>query len=70
VGIPDEHLARIFEPFFSTKQAGKGSGLGLWVSDGIVRSHGGDVKVRSQPGRGTTFTISLPIGGPPPNAQG
>jgi PAS domain S-box-containing protein len=67
-GIAEEHMSRIFQPFFSTKQDEKGSGLGLWVSEGIVRSHGGDIKVRSQVGRGTTFTISLPIGGPSADA--
>jgi len=68
LGIAEENVAHIFEPFFSTKQE-KGTGLGLWVSNGIVRSHGGDIKVRSRPGRGTTFTITLPIDGPPPDAQ-
>ncbi|HEY3078821.1 MAG TPA: ATP-binding protein [Chloroflexota bacterium] len=63
-GIAEEHLPHIFEPFFSTKE-GKGTGLGLWVSYGIVQSHGGNIRVRSRPGRGTTFTISLPINGPP-----
>ncbi|MGH2451919.1 MAG: ATP-binding protein [Candidatus Limnocylindria bacterium] len=64
MGIPEEHLSHIFEPFFSTKQ-GKGTGLGLWVSSGIVNAHGGSLQVRSVPGRGTTFTMTLPIGGPP-----
>ena len=68
LGIAEENVAHIFEPFFSTKQE-KGTGLGLWVSNGIVRSHGGDIKVRSRPWRGTTFTITLPIDGPPPDAQ-
>jgi signal transduction histidine kinase len=63
-GIAEEHMSQIFQPFFSTRRDEKGSGLGLWVSDGIVRSHGGDIKVRSQPGSGTTFTISLPVEGP------
>jgi signal transduction histidine kinase len=67
-GIAEDIMPRIFQPFFSTKQDERGSGLGLWVADGIVRSHGGTIKVRSRPGRGTTFTISLPIGGPAPNA--
>jgi signal transduction histidine kinase len=63
-GIPDELLAQIFEPFFSTKP-GKGTGLGLWVSQGIVQSHGGTMRVRSRVGRGTTFMITLPVQGPP-----
>src|SRR5438876_1236494 len=61
--IPDDVMAQIFEPFFSTKP-GKGTGLGLWVSQGIVQSHGGTMRVRSRVGRGTTFTITLPVGGP------
>src|SRR5256884_3157028 len=62
-GIPDDLLAQIFEPFFSTKP-GKGTGLGLWVSQGIVQSHGGTMRVRSRVGRGTTFMITLPVQGP------
>jgi len=67
-GIPDELIARIFEPFFSTKR-GKGTGLGLWVSQGIVQSHGGTMRVRSRVGRGTTFMITLPVQGPPSDAR-
>jgi signal transduction histidine kinase len=63
-GISEEHLRHIFEPFFSTKGEGKGTGLGLCVSQGIVQQHGGQMKVRSRTGRGTTFTIALPLGGP------
>ena len=63
VGIPPEVQGRIFDPFFSTKEIGKGTGLGLAISYGIVKDHGGDILVRSQPGQGTTFTIYLP---PPP----
>jgi signal transduction histidine kinase len=62
-GIADEMVAQIFEPFFSTKP-GKGTGLGLWVSQGIVQNHGGTLRVRSRVGRGTTFTITLPVEGP------
>jgi two-component system NtrC family sensor kinase len=62
-GMSEETIARIFEPFFSTKSE-KGTGLGLWVSHGIVQAHGGTLKVRSRPGQGTTFTITLPIAGP------
>ncbi|MGD9892095.1 MAG: ATP-binding protein [Dehalococcoidia bacterium] len=61
-GISEENLRQLFEPFFSTKREGKGTGLGLWVSQGIVQQHDGQIKVRSRPGRGTTFTIALPIG--------
>jgi two-component system NtrC family sensor kinase len=59
-GIPEEALPHIFEPFFTTKGPTRGTGLGLWVSVGIVQGHGGQVKVQSRPGRGTTFTIALP----------
>ena len=59
-GIKTEHLDRIFEPFFSTKPVGEGTGLGLSISYGIVQQHGGDLKVESEEGKGTTFTIVLP----------
>ena len=69
-GISEEHMPHIFEPFFSTKTDGqKGTGLGLWVSYGIVRNHGGRIRVRSRAGHGTVFTISLPTGGPPADGQ-
>ncbi|MFH2005831.1 MAG: HAMP domain-containing sensor histidine kinase [bacterium] len=60
-GIPDHILARIFDPFFTTKEKGKGTGLGLSVSQGIVAKHGGRMLVDSQEGRGTTFTVILPV---------
>lgn len=63
LGIPEEMQTRIFEPFFSTKE-GKGTGLGLWVSSGIVQAHGGTLQVRSGEGRGTTFLMTLPVSGP------
>jgi signal transduction histidine kinase len=59
-GIDPEDLPRIFEPFYSTKTDGKGSGLGLPMVYGIIREHHGDVEVESQPGKGTTFRIKLP----------
>lgn len=62
-GISEEHLPHIFEPFFSTKDE-KGTGLGLWVSQGIVQAHGGSIKLRSREGRGTVFSVALPIQGP------
>jgi len=66
--MSEETIARIFEPFFSTKME-KGTGLGLWVSHGVVQAHGGTLKVRSRPGQGTTFTITLPVAGPPVDAE-
>lgn len=60
-GIAPEVLERIFEPFFSTKEVGKGTGMGLAVVHGIVHEHGGHVCVDSVPGRGTTFHVLLPI---------
>lgn len=59
-GIPPEHLTKIFEPFFTTKEVGKGTGLGLSVVTGILQEHHGAIAVESEPGRGTTFTITLP----------
>jgi signal transduction histidine kinase len=61
VGIPEQYLGSIFDPFFSSKKNAKGTGLGLSVSLGIVRQHGGDIRVASEVGVGTTFTVSLPI---------
>ncbi|MBK8317566.1 MAG: hypothetical protein IPP59_10010 [Betaproteobacteria bacterium] len=61
IGIPAEQLSKIFDPFFTTKPIGQGTGLGLSVSYGIVNKHGGHIHVDSQPGQGTTMTISLPI---------
>lgn len=60
-GIPPENLAKIFDPFFTTKEVGKGTGLGLSVSYGIIREHGGEISAESTVGKGTTFTIRLPL---------
>ncbi len=60
MGIPPENLERIFDPFFTTKEIGKGTGLGLPTVLGIVRGHGGFVRVNSQVGKGTTFELYLP----------
>src|SRR5262249_21075323 len=60
-GIPPSILPRIFDPFFSTKKQGRGTGLGLSVSYGIVRDHGGEIKVESRMGAGTTFSVFFPV---------
>ncbi len=60
-GIEPEHLNQIFDPFFTTKPVGKGTGLGLSVSYGIVKKHGGRIEVNSEPGKGTSMRVWLPI---------
>ncbi|MCK4417163.1 MAG: PAS domain S-box protein [Candidatus Latescibacteria bacterium] len=60
-GIPKENLQKIFDPFFTTMPVGKGTGLGLWVSYGIVEQHGGSIHVESKVDVGTTFTVKLPL---------
>jgi len=60
-GIPAEVLARIFEPYFTTKEPGKGTGLGLSTAYAVVTRWGGQIEVASQPGQGTTFTVSIPL---------
>lgn len=60
VGIPDENLPHIFSPFFTTKEVGVGTGLGLYVSHMILRREGGRIHLKSKVGEGTTFTLSLP----------
>jgi signal transduction histidine kinase len=61
VGIEPENLNRVFEPFFTTKTDGRGTGLGLSIVRNIVLLHGGAVTVESEPDRGTTFVVELPI---------
>ncbi|HMG32309.1 MAG TPA: ATP-binding protein [Blastocatellia bacterium] len=62
-GIPDELITRIFDPFFTTKPVGEGTGLGLSIVHGIIERHGGDIRVESTVGVGTTFTVRLPLAG-------
>ena len=59
-GIPDAVKRKIFDPFFTTKKTGEGTGLGLSVSYGIVKDHGGDISFESRQGEGSTFTVILP----------
>lgn len=61
IGISEDFQPKIFEPFFTTKKEGKGTGLGLWVSYGIIKSFQGDIIVKSKLEKGTTFIIKLPI---------
>jgi two-component system sporulation sensor kinase A len=61
VGMSRKTRKDIFEPFFTTKSKAEGTGLGLWVTHGIVQSHGGLIEVSSQSGKGTSFTVSLPM---------
>jgi CheY-like chemotaxis protein len=60
-GVPIEHQRRIFNPFFTTKPVGEGTGLGLSISDGIVREHGGRIRLESRTGGGASFVIELPV---------
>jgi signal transduction histidine kinase len=62
-GIASEILPRLFEPFLTTKESGKGVGLGLAVSENIVERHEGRIEVQSELGKGTRFTVTLPLGG-------
>jgi two-component system NtrC family sensor kinase len=65
-GIPPENLTKIFDPFFTSKEPGKGVGLGLSVGYNIIKAHGGSIDVESEVDRGTTFRITLPVEGVPP----
>jgi signal transduction histidine kinase len=60
-GIPQKAVDKIFQPFFTTKPTGQGTGLGLSLSYDIIKAHGGEIKVESKEGEGTEFNISLPV---------
>ncbi|MCK5091964.1 MAG: hypothetical protein KAR30_05495, partial [Gammaproteobacteria bacterium] len=60
-GMTSEILERVFEPFFTTRDVGKGAGLGLTVSRDIVQSHGGEISIESEVGNGTTVKVWLPV---------
>ena len=60
-GIPEDTLTKVFDPFFTTKGENKGTGLGLWITQGIVERHGGTIQLSSQEGKGTTVEIQFPI---------
>lgn len=64
VGMDESVAEKIFDPFFTTKGVGQGTGLGLSISYGVIKKHGGEITVNSQPGRGTTFLIHLPLNPP------
>lgn len=61
IGMPEENLQQIFDPFFTTKEIGTGTGLGLSIVQGVVKSHGGFITVRSKPGNGSVFQVYLPV---------
>lgn len=65
-GIKPEHMRRIFDPFFTTKPVGEGTGLGLSISYSIIERHGGEIRVKSRPGEGATFLVTLPLQAKPP----
>jgi signal transduction histidine kinase len=69
VGIPPEHLERLCDPFFTTKQESGGTGLGLAITSTLVRAHGGRLTFSSEPGRGTRASAMLPCPGEPLLAQ-
>jgi len=70
VGIPEDHLGLIFDPFFTSKEVGTGTGLGLFVTYGIIERHHGKIAVTSKVGEGTTFTVTFPVAPPARTARG
>jgi signal transduction histidine kinase len=69
-GIPRKHLGHIYDPFFTTKATGEGTGMGLSIVYGVVKSHQGDIQVHSEAGKGTTFTIQFPLASAPRGEAG
>ncbi len=63
-GIPQDVLSRIYDPFFTTKSPGQGTGLGLSVTYGVVQEHHGSIECDSEPGQGTRFTLTFPLAAP------
>jgi two-component system NtrC family sensor kinase len=61
VGIPEKIKNKIFDPFFTTKQVGEGTGLGLSIAHSIIKSHNGEIQIKSEEGKGTEFIIILPL---------
>ena len=61
VGISEENLARLFQPYFTTKARGRGTGLGLFITRKIIEDHHGNIEIRSRPGEGTTVEIRIPM---------
>jgi signal transduction histidine kinase len=70
VGIPPEHLSKVFDPFYTTKKRGQGTGLGLWVVAQLVRAHGGEIDLDSKLGAGTLVRVSWPSGTTSPTSPG
>ena len=67
---PPEVMQKMTDPFFTTKDVGEGTGLGLWITENIVRAHGGTLSCESTPGEGATFTVVLPQRAPETARQG
>jgi signal transduction histidine kinase len=61
IGMSEDTVEKIFDPFFTTKDISKGTGLGMSITYGVVQRHNGDIQVKSKPGQGTEFIITLPV---------
>jgi len=69
-GIAEQNIGKIFDPFYTTSPVGKGTGLGLAISHSIVQQHGGTISVNSTIGKGSTFTVTLPLYQPVSKQEG